>query len=377
MSMVVIAAGDGDDKLDVQDFKSNITILAVPLKKRVKWSLLLLYCIITVVGGVGAPLLQRLYYMHGGTHKWLSSLLQSVGVVILLPPLTFLYLRNLITDKLSSKVFLIDTKLILPSAAIGILFGLDNYMYSSGLSYIPVSTSSLLFSTQLAFTALFAFLLVKQKFTFYSLNSVAVMTFGAIVLAHHTNADRPPGVSEENYLVGFFFTLGGAALSGLCLPLIELACSKSRKPLDSLMVLQFQFVLSLFAAFVSIVGMLVNNDFRIIRQEAQNFTVGERKYYVILVASAILWQLTGIGIMCTINCTSSLFAGILTSVLLPFTELAAIVAFQEKFTVEKGFSLALCLWGFTSYFIGEYKKTDKTHNPDGIKDRLLDTECQR
>ncbi|PIA51980.1 hypothetical protein AQUCO_01000093v1 [Aquilegia coerulea] len=80
--------------------------------------------------------------------------------------------------------------------------------------------------------------------------------------------------------------------------------------------------------------------------------------------------------MCIISSTSSLFAGILTSVLLPFTELAAIVAFHEKFTGEKGLSLALCLWGFTSYFVGEYKKTGKMHSEDGIKDRKTDIECQ-
>ena len=42
--------------------------------------------------------------------------------------------------------------------------------------------------------------------------------------------------------------------------------------------------------------------------------------------------------------------------LTPVAEVLAVVIFKEKFTGEKGMSLAMSLWGFTSYFYGEYKK---------------------
>ncbi|KAH1113280.1 hypothetical protein J1N35_006658 [Gossypium stocksii] len=49
---------------------------------------------------------------------------------------------------------------------------LHGTIYAYGLSRLPVSTASLIIALQLAFTAVFAFLLVKQKFTAYSINAV-------------------------------------------------------------------------------------------------------------------------------------------------------------------------------------------------------------
>ncbi|KAF9609084.1 hypothetical protein IFM89_012649 [Coptis chinensis] len=91
---------------------------------------------------------------------------------------------------------------------------------------------------------------------------------------------------------------------------------------------------------------------QVIPREARDYELGEVKYYVVLAASAIVWQLLFQGLIGTIYCSSSLFTGIITSFLLPLTEVAAIVAFHEKFTSEKGMSLALCIWGFASFFIG-------------------------
>ncbi|OVA03499.1 Triose-phosphate transporter domain [Macleaya cordata] len=102
---------------------------------------------------------------------------------------------------------------------------------------------------------------------------------------------------------------------------------------------------------------------QIIPREARNFGLGQGKYYFLLVALTVVWQAFSLGFLGIIYCTSSLFAGIFTTVMLPFTQIAATIAFDEKFTGQKGMSLALCLWGFTSYFLGEYKKT-KMQSPN-------------
>ncbi|OVA17043.1 Triose-phosphate transporter domain [Macleaya cordata] len=94
---------------------------------------------------------------------------------------------------------------------------------------------------------------------------------------------------------------------------------------------------------------------RAIPREASEFELGETMYYIVLIGGAITWQLSFIGGLGIILYTSSLFSGILTSVLLPFTEIAAVIVYHESFTGLKGMALALCLWGFTSYFYGEYK----------------------
>ncbi|MCL7044010.1 hypothetical protein MKW94_029883 [Papaver nudicaule] len=341
-------------------FKNQSTPL---LKKSViNWKLLTLFCFFTAFGSIGGPMLQRLYFTHGGGRKWLSSMLQTVGFPVLVAPLSYIYIKKVNGPSYdASWVFMMEPKLFIYSAVIGAALGLANYMFSASLFYLPVSTSSLLFSTQLAFTAIFAFIIVRQKFTFYSFNSVVLMTLGAVVLALNTSSDKPPGTTQQQYYLGFFLTLAGAALLGLGTPLIELAYGQSSKPITYSVVMQFQFVMSIFSTIVCIVGMYINKDFQVIPREGRNFGLGQGMYYFLIVALAVVGQLYCVGFLGIIYCTSSLFCGIFTACLLPFTLVAASIAFHEKFTGQKGMSLALCLWGFVSYFVGEYNKTKNPH----------------
>ncbi|KAI3840859.1 hypothetical protein MKX03_009987 [Papaver bracteatum] len=353
-NLVVPNDSTGED--DLQNSVNPIT------QKIVRNWKLILFCFFTAFGYVGGPMLQRLYFTHGGGRKWLSSMLQTVGFPVLVAPLSYIYIKKVNGPSYdSSRVFIMEPKLFIYSAILGVALGFDNYMYSAGLFYLPVSTSALLFSTQLAFTAISAFIIVRQKFTFYSFNSVVLMTLGAVVLALNTSSDRPAGTTQQEYYLGFFLTLAGAALLGLVMPLVELAYGKSSKPITYSVVMQFQFVLSLFATLVDIIGMAINKDFQVIPREGRNFGLGQGKYYLLMVAVAIAWQLASVGFLGIIYCTSSLFSGIFTTCLLPFSQVAASIAFNEKFTGQKGMSLALCLWGFVSYFVGEYKKTKKPH----------------
>lgn len=90
-------------------------------------------------------------------------------------------------------------------------------------------------------------------------------------------------------------------------------------------------------------------------KEAREFKLGEALFYVVAVFSAIIWQGFFLGAIGLIFCTSSLVSGIMISVLLPITEVLAVIFYHEKFQAEKGLSLALSLWGFVSYFYGEIK----------------------
>lgn len=93
--------------------------------------------------------------------------------------------------------------------------------------------------------------------------------------------------------------------------------------------------------------------------EAEAFGLGKAKYYVILVLSAIIWQSFFLGVVGVIFCSSSFFSEIVIAVLLPVTEILAVIIFDEKFQAEKTISLILNLWGFVSYFYGEIKHNKK------------------
>ncbi|KAI3973052.1 hypothetical protein MKX01_019710 [Papaver californicum] len=287
--------------------------------------LLILFCFFSSFGYIGGQCL-----------KWLMSMLQTVGFPVLVAPLSYIYIKKVNGPSYdSSWVFIMEQKLFIYSAILGVALGLDNYMYSAGLFYLPVSTSALLFSTQLALTAIFAFMIVRQKFTFYSFNSVALMTLGAVVLALNTTSDKPPGTTQQQYYLGFALTLAGAALLGLIMPLVELAYGKSSKPITYSDVMQFQFVLSLFATLVKIIGMAIDKDFQVIPTEGRNFGLGQRKYYLLIVAIAVVSQFFSVGFLGIIHCTSSLFTGIFTTCLLPFTQVAASIASRRNLPVKK------------------------------------------
>ncbi|KAI3987199.1 hypothetical protein MKX01_031683 [Papaver californicum] len=330
-----------------------------------KQGLLVLYCIFSAVGFIGAPLLLRVYFLHGGSRKWLSSALQTAGFPILLLPLGVLYVKR---DRAVPQAdFFASPKLLISSIFIGILLGASSFMYSYGLSFLPVSTSSILLSTQLIFTALFALILVRQKFSPFSINALVVMTLGSVLLGVGQNGDRPEGVTSLQYLLGFILCIGSAAAGGCMFPCIEVAYAKANKVMTFPIVLQYQFCMAFSATVFSIIGMVVNKDFPAIQREANEFGLGKTEYYLVLVSSAVLSQIIYIGTLGIIFCTTSLFAGVVSAVLLPLTEIAAVIVFHEKFTGEKGMALAMSIWGFLSYFYGTYKETMVQHKQIVLK----------
>ncbi|PKA50025.1 Purine permease 3 [Apostasia shenzhenica] len=325
------------------------------MSRNLKILLTVTNCILLCLGSTGGPILLRVYFLHGGHRQWLSSWLETGGWPILLIPLSLSYLyRRRSSASSPAPAILLTPRLFLASAVIGLLTGLDDFLYAYGLNFLPVSTSAVLIATQLAFTALFAFFIVRQRFTPFSINAVALLTVGAAILALHANSDRPAGVSAAGYSKGFVLTLGAAALYGLVLPLVELTYAKAGRAVTYTLVMEMQVVIGFFATIFCTVGMVVNKDFQGIPREAASYRLGETKYYVVIVFAAILWQFFFLGAIGVIHCVNTLFAGILIAVFIPIVEVLAVVFLHEKFSSEKGVALVLCLWGLASYSYGEY-----------------------
>ncbi|OIW01536.1 hypothetical protein TanjilG_19462 [Lupinus angustifolius] len=332
-------------------------------ERSMKRILLIVNIIILAIGVCGGPLILRLYFIHGGSRVWLSSTLQTAGFPIILLPLTIAYIirrrdfySTTTTNAEKPKMVNMKLPLFLASSFVGLLLGVDDYLYSYGVARLPVSTSALIVASQLAFTAIFAFFMVKQKFTAFSINAVFLLTLASGVLALNSSGDRPAGESNKQYLLGFIMTLLAAMLYGFVLPLVELVYKKTNQDITFAVVLEIQFVMSLAATIFSVIGMTV------ISREARNYGLGETTYYVVLVVSAIIWQLGFLGSLGVIYCASSLLSGIMVAVSVPITEVLAIIFYKEKFKAEKGVSLVLAAWGFVSYFYGEYKQAKRIPN---------------
>lgn len=100
---------------------------------------------------------------------------------------------------------------------------------------------------------------------------------------------------------------------------------------------------------------------QVISREAREYELGETKYYLVVVWSAIVWQCFYLGAIGVIFYSSSLLSAIIIHVLFPLTQTLAIVFYHESFHAEKGVAFFLVIWGFTSYFWGEirYNKNNK------------------
>ncbi|KAI8548321.1 hypothetical protein RHMOL_Rhmol07G0265400 [Rhododendron molle] len=320
-----------------------------------KMGLLLLNAILLAIGSCGGPMVMRLYFLHGGNRVWLSSWLETGGWPINFIPLLVTYLNRRHKEGPAAKLVFMGGRLFIGSSVTGVLSGFDNYLYAYGVARLPISSSSLVAASHLTFVALFAFVLVMQKFTPYSINAVVLLTLAAGVLALHTSTDRPEGESSKEYYMGFFMTVAAAVLFGFLLPFIQLTYKKARQDVTYTLVLEFQLVMSFVATLVCTIGMIVNNDFKAIPREARDFGLGEAMYYVVLVSSAIVWQCCFLGSIGVTFVGSSLLSAIIITIALQVTEILGVILYKERFTAEKGVSLFLALWGFVSYFYGELK----------------------
>ncbi|XP_049399412.1 purine permease 3-like [Solanum stenotomum] len=321
--------------------------------------LLIINCLLLSVGVCGGPLMMRLYFVEGGLRIWFNSWLQTGGWPLTIIPLVILYFYRRKTKGSDTKFYYITPRIFIASLIIGVFTGVDAYLYSWGGSKLPVSTSSLLIAAQLAFTAIGAYFIVKLKFTSYSINAVVLLTLGAVLLGMRSNGDRPEGVTSKEYVIGFIMTLLAAALYGLILPCIELMYLKAKQAITATLVLEIQMVMCFASTAFCTIGMIANKDFQAISREAKHFNLGEGRYYIVVIWTAIIWQCFSVGAVGVIYLSSSLMSGVMISVLLPITEVLGVIFFDEKFSAEKGLSLFLSLWGFVSYFYGEFKQAKK------------------
>ncbi|KAK4374376.1 hypothetical protein RND71_005053 [Anisodus tanguticus] len=329
-----------------------------------KTFLILINGVLLFTSNCAGPLIIRLYFIRGGSRIWLSCSLITAGFpfTIFLLIIAYFHRRKSNGPDNSTKILLMTRKLFIACLISGLVTGMVDYFYAFGSAKLPVSTSSLLTSTQLVFTAIFAFLIVKQKFTSYSINAVVLLTLGAGILALGASSDRPQGESSKAYIVGFIMALLAALFYGFVLAFNEVSFRKTKKAIAFTLVLEFQMIMCFFATAFCVTGMIINKDFQAIPREAKQFELGEGKYYMLIVLTALIWQIFFVGAIGVTCYSSALLSGILIAASLSVTEVLAVIFFHEKIGGEKGFSLALSLWGFVSYFYGETKQTKKMKN---------------
>ncbi|KAF6139724.1 hypothetical protein GIB67_006672 [Kingdonia uniflora] len=344
----------------------------LPIYIRYKWWLLVaLYTFFLIVGNTAGTLLGRLYFDNGGNSKWLATFVQSAGFPLLLPFYLFHSLPNTpkttpFTPKISPSL----STLAILYVSIGLLTSGDDLMYSYGLLYLPVSTYSLLCSSQLAFNALFSFFLNSLKLTPYIVNSLVLLTISGALLA--VSSESSASNSTGKYVIGFLCTIGASALASLLLSLTQLAFEKILKKESVPAILEMQIFPSIVDTCVCVVGIFASGEWRGLKQEIAGYKGGRVSFVMNLAWTAVSWQIYSIGSLGLIFEASSLFSNVISTVSLPIVPILAVMLFHDQMDGVKVASMLLAIWGFCSYVYQHYLEGSKLRtairNADAISD---------
>lgn len=362
---VSLAAHGGKETKSSEDTGLSSQSTINSQKRYYRWLCIALYTIFVLSGQAAATLLGRLYYEKGGKSTWMGSLVQLVGFVVLLPYYCIPEPKNPTRNNIPPKQPP-ARMLALIYVSIGLLLALDCYLYSVGLLYLPVSTYSLICSSQLAFNAFFSFFLNSTKFTPYIINSLVLLTISSTLLVFQTgsaDADSTE-VSKGKYTIGFICTVAASALYGLILSLTQLAFRKVLKRETFRVIMDMIIYRSLVATCATLVGLFASGEWRGLKTEMDGYEMGKASYVLNLTWTAILWKLFSVGSVGLIFEVSSLFSNAIIVLGLPIVPILATIFFHDKMHGIKAISLVLAVWGFISYIYQQYLYDCKSNSTE-------------
>ncbi|KAL3643008.1 putative purine permease 5 [Castilleja foliolosa] len=316
------------------------------------WILLTLSSLAMLVAFPASSLLSRVYFSDGGTSKWIISWVAVAGwpipALVLIP--TYFVLGTSPTP--------LSLKLVASYVVLGFLSAADNLMYAYGYAYLPASTASLLGSTSLIFSALFGYLLVKNKINVSTINAVVLITAAMAIIALDSDSDRYGNVTDRQYAMGFVWNVLGSMLHGLIFALSELVFIKMLGRRSFHVVLEQQVMVSLFGFVFTTIGLVVSGDFQGMGSEAKSFEGGRSWYLSVLIWGVVTFQLGILGGTAVLFLASTVLAGVLNSIRVPLTSIAAVVLLSDPMSGFKILSLIITFWGFGSYIYGNYPQRE-------------------
>ncbi|KAL3833606.1 hypothetical protein ACJIZ3_008342 [Penstemon smallii] len=207
-------------------------------------------------------------------------------------------------------------------------------------------------SCQLGFNAFFSYFINSQKITPFILNSIVLLTISTTLLV--LNSDSLTSNVNKNYTLGCICTLGGASGYALLLSVQQLAYGKLLKRQTFKEILNVILFESMVTTFALLVGLFGSGEWRSLRNEMEGFALGRKLYLVILIGSALAWQIFGIGMVALILKVSSLYANVVSTLNVPFVPVLGVLIFEDRMNGMKVVAMMLAVWGSVSYVYQKY-----------------------
>ncbi|CAN1251320.1 Purine permease 21 [Linum perenne] len=330
------------------------------------WIKVLIYAAVIIACQSAVVLLARLYFVKGGTSKWISLISQLGGFPVLIPYYiysNFIKHRHNVNDHhlppLTYGSFYVFQ---------GILIWGSTYLYTIGLQYLPVSTSTIIASSQLAFNALFSYFINSQKFTPFITNSLFLLTLSSVLLVFGGDPSGSTSTGGGKYAVGFICTVAGAAGFGLYFSVSEYGFRKLGAGLRVVMnMMMFQgMVASGLGLIGASIGLFASGEWRGLRKEMEEYELGEMSYVMTLVWTGLNWQIFSVATMALVFEVSSVFSNAVGTVGLPLTPMVAVVVFHDRMSGVKAIAMVLAVWGFVSYLYQHYLDGRRRSSGSGV-----------
>ncbi|CAL0309626.1 unnamed protein product [Lupinus luteus] len=194
--------------------------------------------------------------------------------------------------------------------------------------------------------------LTKRKpFTDFNSKILLLSIFVGVML--DSSNERPSGVTEKKYLIGFLCTIGAGLLFASYLPLMEMIF---KKVYCYEMVMEMQLIMEISATILATIGMACGGGFSQIKEGQKVFDKGSKIYWVTIVSNIVTWQICFMGTAGMVFLTTSLTGGICMTALLCMNVLGGVVFYRDIFNGFKAVATVLCIWGFCSYVYGMHTK---------------------
>ncbi|CAN6886496.1 hypothetical protein Bca4012_071048 [Brassica carinata] len=337
------------------------------------WPTILLSTICVIIGQSIAKLLENFYYdkinrSEYNEHRqndgvWTQALLQTVGFPLLLLPFIILTAKK--HNQPSSDQFHYKSLAVI-YICMGIVMSVQGRLSAMGKLEIPFGIFTLIYTTQLFFTPIFARFVNKIKFNRWVVISlVLAIVTGALTLSSSFGGE--PDEAELNYARGSWAALFAAVCFSLLLCNIQNVFdsyifkrteSTTRKPSFS-SVFEVIIFSSLVATLISMVGLLIAGEQHDLKREMNGFPKGKGSYVMAMVGQAVSWQIYWVGTVGLVFSVSSVLSNVISVVTWPIVSVLVVIFFNymdDELDVFKGVALITAVLSAAAYFFRLHKE---------------------